>query len=152
MAVTYDQLMSLAVKDEPVRFTDRDTLLYALSVGMGRDPLDANELPYVYEGSGLKTVPSMATVLQRIPILVSGLDMVKLLHGEQWLTLHHPLPAVGEFLCDSRVSGVYDKGPGCRRHAAPAARAGRGDGAQRDRQRRPGEERNAGQRAWPEAV
>ena len=112
MAVTYDQLMSLAVKDEPVRFTDRDTLLYALSVGMGRDPLDANELPYVYEGSGLKTVPSMATVLQRIPILVSGLDMVKLLHGEQWLTLHDPLPAVGDFLCDSRVSGVYDKGPG----------------------------------------
>lgn len=112
MAVTYEQLMALQVKDEPVTITDRDTLLYALSVGMGRDPLDLNELPYVYEGMGPKTVPSMATAIQRIPILVSGLDMLKLLHGEQWLTMHNPLPAAGEFLCDSRVSGIYDKGPG----------------------------------------
>lgn len=112
MAVTYEQLMKLEVKDELVRITDRDTLLYALSVGMGRDPLDMKELPYVYEGRGLKTVPSMAGVIQRIPILSSGLDMVKLLHGEQWLTIHNPVPPVGDFLCDSRVSGIYDKGPG----------------------------------------
>lgn len=112
MAVTYEQLMKLEVKDELVRITDKDTLLYALSVGMGRDPLDMNELPYVYEGRGLKTVPSMAGVIQRIPILSSGLDMVKLLHGEQWLTIHNPVPPVGDFLCDSRVSGIYDKGPG----------------------------------------
>jgi 3-hydroxyacyl-CoA dehydrogenase len=35
--------------------------------------------------------------------------------------------------------------PGCRRHAAPAARARRRDGAQHDRQRRAGEERDARQ-------
>ena len=112
MAVPYEKLMSLEVKNESIRYTDRETILYALSVGMGRNPLDANELPYVYEGAGLKTVPSLATVLMRIPILVSGLDMVKLLHGEQRLTMHHPIPAEGDLLCDSRVSGVYDKGPG----------------------------------------
>jgi acyl dehydratase len=112
MAVTYEQLMSLEATNEPITYTDRETILYALSVGMGRDPLNASELPYVYEGNGLKTVPSLATVLMRIPILVAGLDMVKLLHGEQRLTMHHPIPPEGDLLCDSRVSGVYDKGPG----------------------------------------
>lgn len=110
MAVSYEHLMSVRTMDQRVSYTDRETLLYALSVGMGRDPLDALELPYVYEGHGLKTLPSMATVLMRIPVLESGLDLVRVLHGEQRLVLHQPLPPAGELLCDSRIAAVYDRG------------------------------------------
>ena len=34
------------------RYDIRDSALYALSLGMGQDPLDEDELPYVYEGRG----------------------------------------------------------------------------------------------------
>jgi len=112
MTVTYEQLMSVRIAGARVRYSDRETLLYALSVGMGRDPLDARELPYVYEGGTLKTLPSMATVLMRIPVLESGLDLTGLLHGAQWLRLHRPLPPAGELLCDSRIAAVHDKGAG----------------------------------------
>jgi hypothetical protein len=36
----------------------RDSALYALSLGFGDDPLDEDELPFVYEGRGPLAVPS----------------------------------------------------------------------------------------------
>jgi acyl dehydratase len=82
---------------------------------MGRDPLDTNELAYVFERPGvpLKTVPSMATVLTRVPLLKDcGWDYTKVVHGEQRLQLHRPLPQEDELIADSRVTGAYDKGAG----------------------------------------
>ena len=63
MALIYDEVMATVESDLPFRYTDKDVLLYALSVGMGSDPLDARELPFVYEqGEPLRTVPTLATV------------------------------------------------------------------------------------------
>ena len=56
--------MASAVEDLELRYRDTETMLYAQSIGFGQDPLDAKELPFVYEqGSPLRTVPSMASVL-----------------------------------------------------------------------------------------
>ena len=105
--------MGLKRARERFSYTDRETLLYAVSVGMGRDPLDANELPYVYEKTALRTVPSMATVLTRIPLLKDcGYDYTRVVHGEQRLTLHRPLPAQGDIIASARVVATYDKGAG----------------------------------------
>ena len=111
--IHYDQLMGLQRAGERFRYTDREAMLYAVSVGLGRDPLDANELPYVFESPALKTVPSLATVLTRIALLKDcGYDYTKVVHGEQRLTLHRPLPPQGELLADARVVAAYDKGAG----------------------------------------
>jgi len=111
--IDYDKLMSLKREGERFSYTDRETLLYAISVGMGRNPLDADELPYVYETTAFKTVPSMATVLTRIPLLKDcGYDYTKVVHGEQRLTLHRPLPPQGDLVANARVVAAYDKGPG----------------------------------------
>jgi acyl dehydratase len=113
MAMNYKHLMGLKRDGERFRYTDRETMLYAIGIGMGEDPLDGNELPYVFEQPALKTVPSLATVLARMPILKdSGFDYTKVVHGEQRLTLHRPLPPEGELLADGRVTEAYDKGPG----------------------------------------
>lgn len=113
MAMKYEHLMGLKRDGERFRYTDRETMLYAIGIGMGEDPLDGNELPYVFEQPALKTVPSLATVLARMPILKdSGFDYTKVVHGEQRLTLHRPLPPEGELLADARVTEAYDKGPG----------------------------------------
>jgi acyl dehydratase len=115
MALDYDKLMGLKRQGDRFRYSDRETMLYALGIGMGRDPLDANELAYVFErpGTALKTVASMATVLTRVPLLKDcGYDYTKVVHGEQRLALHRPLPQEGELIADARVTEAYDKGAG----------------------------------------
>jgi len=47
MALNYDDLMSKSIYDIPCSYTDTETILYALSVGMARDPMNTRELPYV---------------------------------------------------------------------------------------------------------
>lgn len=113
MALDYDRLMSLSRNGDRFAYGDRETMLYAIGVGMGRDPYDPEELRYVFEKDGLRTVPSMATVLTRTNLLEGcGYDYTKVVHGEQRLTLHRPLPAEGELIADSRVTEAYDKGAG----------------------------------------
>lgn len=102
----------------PVRhtFTTRDTILYALGLGLGSDPMDAQQLRYVYE-KDLVVLPTMAAVLaspgswmrERTEL---GIDFLKLVHGEQGLTIHQPLPVAGNVIGESRVTRLVDKGEG----------------------------------------
>jgi hypothetical protein len=93
MPVTYKNLMSQKLVNAAHNYTERDSMLYALSIGMGRDPLNEDELPYIFEQGALKTVPTQACVVARPNLLFDvGLDRTKLLHGEQRLVLHRPLP------------------------------------------------------------
>src|ERR1700722_164871 len=50
---------------EPIiqSYDARDSALYALSLGIGDDPLDGDELPYVYEGREPRAVPSQCVTL-----------------------------------------------------------------------------------------
>jgi len=113
MAVTQDGLMALASLDKPFSYTDNDTMLYALGIGMGEDPMNRAELAFCYERE-LKVMPSMATVIAFDDSLFwgCGLDVVKVVHGEQRLTLHRPLPVAAEISSDARVTAAYDKGEG----------------------------------------
>ena len=60
MTIDVAALRALEIRDMRFTFSERDTMLYALSVGMGANSLDAAELPFVYEGAGLRAVPTMA--------------------------------------------------------------------------------------------
>lgn len=113
MLMDYESLMRLSVLGEEFSYTETDAMLYALSVGMGRDPLDTRELRYVFEG-GLRVMPSMAAAIAfRQDVLgASGMNRNLGLHGEQRLRMHRPLPAAGTIIADSRVVAAYDKGPG----------------------------------------
>lgn len=97
-------------------YTAKDVMLYALGVGMGQDPLDRDELRYVVE-TDLRVLPSMAAVLAHPGFWMrdhrdAGIDFVRLVHGEQSVTLHRPLPAGGTALGRTRVTRVVDKGAG----------------------------------------
>ena len=113
MALNYEKLMGLKRSGDRFGYTDLHTMLYAVGIGMSRDPYDPNELAYTYEASKLKTVPTLASVLTRVPLLKDcGYDYTKVVHGEQRLTLFRPLEPEGELIADSRVVEAYDKGPG----------------------------------------
>ncbi len=97
-------------------YTSTDAMLYALGVGMAQDPLDREELRYVTEDD-LRVLPSMAAVLAGPGFWIrnspeTGIDYVRLVHGEQSVTLHQPLPAGGTLIGTTRVTRVVDKGAG----------------------------------------
>jgi hypothetical protein len=100
MPLDYEKLMATEVVDLPLRYDDSEAILYALSVGMGRDPLDLKELPYVFEQGGMFMFP---------PGL--GWDFSQVLHSEQRMQLYRPLPAQADLLINKRVSDVFDWGP-----------------------------------------
>lgn len=97
-------------------YTTRDTILYALGLGAGQQPTDAAELRLTYERD-LLALPTMAAVLASPGFWMRerrelGIDFVKLVHGEQAVTLHRPLPAAGTLIGRSRVTRIVDKGEG----------------------------------------
>ena len=94
-------------------YAQRDTMLYALGLGYGENPLDQEELAFVYEKQ-LKTVPSMCSILCHpgfwLQNPIYGVDWVRVLHAEQWFRIHNPLPPQGTIRGTFSVLGVEDKG------------------------------------------
>ncbi|SEH19213.1 Acyl dehydratase [Sphingopyxis sp. YR583] len=94
-------------------YDKRDTILYALGLGYGENPLDEQDLPFVYE-EGLRILPSYANLLCHPGFWAQrpefDIDWVRLLHAEQDFVMHRPLPATGTLRGTFRVAGVEDKG------------------------------------------
>ena len=111
MPIDYATAMAFRDTGSLSRYNEQDAAFYALSIGMGADPLDERELDYVLEARGPTVVPTMAAVLTRSFSRELGLDYTKLLHGEQRVTLHRPLPPTAELTTDTHVAGILDKGP-----------------------------------------
>ena len=111
----YDRIRSWVLPEVIQSYDQRDTILYALGVGYGYDPLDDRQLNYVYE-DGLVAAPSMAAVLAYPGFWMkdpaTGIDWVKTVQAEQTLTLHAPLPIAAKVIGRTRVTAIVDKGPG----------------------------------------
>lgn len=101
-------------------YDGRDCALYALALGIGSDPLDEDELAFVYEGRGqhrqVVAFPTFAMTLawprfwQDDP--ATGIAWQQILHGEQHVRWHRPLPATGRVRGRHRIAAVEDKGAG----------------------------------------
>lgn len=118
MPIDYQQIKSHAFPEVRQTYQDRDTMLYALGLGVGQDPVDPHALAYVYEGSpgGLRVLPTQAVVLGHPGFWVQdpalGIDWVRILHGEQRLQVHRPLPSAATVIGRNRVTRIIDKGEG----------------------------------------
>lgn len=116
MPIDYHRLKSWPFTDIVRTYSSTETMLYALSLGLGHDPLDKAMLPFVYEGSEdtPRVLPTMAVVLGYPGFWMqnpaSGIDWIKTVHGENHLTSHRPLPPKGTIVGRSRVTRVVDKG------------------------------------------
>jgi acyl dehydratase len=116
MPVVYAKLLNFPIPEIRQRLRWQDAALYALSLGIGQDPMDQAELRFVTEGAAMRALPTMAAVLGypgfwlRDP--ATGVDAVRLVHGEQSVELHAPLPVDGEVIGRSRVTGLVDRGAG----------------------------------------
>ena len=113
MAINYDEIMSMTSENLEISYTDKDSILYSLGVGLGNDPMNMDELKYFYENSQI-ALPSMATNFQyHSPLLLkANINFIMVVHGEQKLSITNPLPVSGKFISNAKVIGCYDKGPG----------------------------------------
>jgi acyl dehydratase len=115
MPIDPAQLLALDIPETVQVYTARDTILYALGVGLGQQPTDERQLPFVHE-EGLQPLPSMVCVLANPPYWIrdhaKGIDWLKVVHGEQAFRMHQPLPPSGTVAAKIRVRDVIDKGAG----------------------------------------
>ena len=114
MAIDRDALLSWRIPEVHHAYTHRDTMLYALGLGLGGQPTDPDQLRFTYE-EGLQALPSMAVILGYPGFWLSdprtGANWKALLHGEQGFENFKPLPAAGTVTGRTRVTNVIDKGP-----------------------------------------
>lgn len=114
MPIQYPDVLNLTEEGRVFSWTEKDVMLYALAIGMGADPADHRELPFVYE-SDLRVVPTFAAVAAwgaGISPEQLGVNRAKTLHGEESLVIHRPIQCSGSVVADSRVAAVFDKGEG----------------------------------------
>lgn len=114
MAIDYHKLRHWKIPAIDTAYTVKDTILYALGIGLGADPSDAAQLPFVYE-EGLTALPTMPLALGTPNWLrdpATGVDFAQTLHGEQSIEIHAPLPAAGALVGKLWVEEILDKGAG----------------------------------------
>ena len=94
-------------------YDHKDTILYALGIGLGATPLDPGHLRFLYE-DGLVAMPSMANVLGHPGFWSRGpeyaIDWKKLLHAEQRMSIHTAIAPAGKVRAKVDIMGLRDLG------------------------------------------
>lgn len=115
MPLNYDALLAAQLPPIERSYGPKDCILYALGVGLGYDPTNEDELAFVYE-KNLKVLPTFAVVpafdyswMLRPEF---GLTWSHIVHGEETIVLHAPIPPQGTVIGRERVVDVVDKGEG----------------------------------------
>jgi acyl dehydratase len=108
-------LVGTRIERGEAAYSSADAMLYALSLGVGDEPLDVRQLRYVYE-ENLRTLPTLPLVLgwQGIwmPSTQRALDYPQMLHAEERLQCHRPLPPAGIVRDEVWLDALVDRGAG----------------------------------------
>jgi acyl dehydratase len=93
-------------------YSERDLIIYALGIGFTKQNLE-----YVYEGAkDFKAFPTYGVILPSNAgaeaFLSTKANFAMVVHGEQGLQIHNPLPRKGTVQTTTTLEGVYDKGSG----------------------------------------
>ena len=114
--IDIDKLLRLPIPSVSQVLTPRDIALYALSIGIGRDPLDARQLSYVDPLKGPLVMPSMVLVMAHPGFYLGdpdlGVDPTAVLHADQTIEILDRIPAEGEICSRTQITDVIDKGAG----------------------------------------
>jgi acyl dehydratase len=119
MAIDPQKAMSAPIAPGESSWNKDQVILYHLGIGAGVPQTEARELAYTYENAkDFKVIPSFAvipvfTYLGRgfgVPGLAGEFNPALLLHGEQDIEIHAPIPAEAKVKHQGKIAGIYDKG------------------------------------------
>lgn len=115
MNFDYQTVLNWHFDDVEQSYSEKDSILYALGLGLGNDPDSLEQLKYLYEKQ-LQSFPTMALILGHPGAWMSnpktGIDMLKVLHGDQHLEIHRELPSHGTVVGQNKIIDILDKGSG----------------------------------------
>lgn len=117
MAIDLDVALGAEFGQVEFSWTATNVQLYNLALGAGADPMDPRELSYVVDGKPqvLPTFGCVAASFNEVdPPKVSWpgveIDLAKILHASEKVTVPAPLPPSGSARAISRIVEVWDKG------------------------------------------
>ncbi|WP_409427406.1 MaoC/PaaZ C-terminal domain-containing protein [Mycobacterium sp. SMC-11] len=117
MAIDLDVALGAEFGQVEFSWTATNVQLYNLALGAGSDPMDPRELSYVVDGKPqvLPTFGCVAASFNEVdPPKVSWpgveIDLAKILHASEKVTVPAPLPPSGSARAISRIVEVWDKG------------------------------------------
>ncbi len=111
--------IALGAELEPVEFSwvSSDVQLYNLALGAGSDPMDSRELRYLTDGTPqvLPTFSSVAasfhaTEAPTVSFPGIEIELSRVLHASEAVTVPAPLPASGAGRAVTRITEIWDKG------------------------------------------
>jgi acyl dehydratase len=117
MPIDKDKALAATFQPAAGAWDQDKVILYHLGLGAGLEkPTDPEELRYTYE-KDLKVLPSFG-VVPVFDTLTTGMggtpgievNFALVLHGEQDIEIHKPIPVAAEVVSQPRVAGIYDKG------------------------------------------
>ncbi|WBU56273.1 MaoC/PaaZ C-terminal domain-containing protein [Paracoccus sediminicola] len=117
MAIDYDHLLNFDIPEIRQSYGAAEVARYGLSVGLGQDPLDMRQLAYLDAlKDDRRVMPAIVNVLGHPGFWLArpetGVDAVRLVHGEQGMTIHQTIPPEATIVAKTRVTGLVDKGEG----------------------------------------
>lgn len=114
MALDIDRLGAYRIPDTAMTLTRRDTVLYALGMGLGADPVNEGELRFVYE-KDLAALPTMATIIAAPHAWIEHADVGSSghsVHAGIAVEVLRPIPVDGSFEGRNRFGEIVNKGAG----------------------------------------
>lgn len=116
MPIEIEKARGAKLEPSSASWSEDNVILYHLGIGAALErPSDPKELQYTYEAA-LKVLPTFAVVpvfkaiagLGSVPGVSINFAMV--LHGEQDIEIHRPIPTAANIDSQACIEGIYDKG------------------------------------------
>ncbi|TFV59916.1 3-alpha,7-alpha,12-alpha-trihydroxy-5-beta-cholest-24-enoyl-CoA hydratase [Mycobacterium sp. PS03-16] len=117
MPINLDEALGAELPPVEFSWSSSDVQLYHLALGAGVDPMDARELRYLVDNTPqvLPTFGSVAAsfhMTEPPSVQFPGIEieLAKVLHGSEAVTVPGPIPPSGTGTAVTRVTDIWDKG------------------------------------------
>ena len=113
MALNPEHLLNYRIPEVRQRYSREDSAFYALSVGLGADPMDEHQLAFVDANRDIQALPCMAVVLGHPGFWLgnpdTGVDALRLVHGEQEFEFLEPVKPGDTLTTRGEITEAYSK-------------------------------------------